>query len=107
MQQCQVRVFSTIFVPCFDPNEWCLKNGLRSGGFNPGPLGHESSAVTTKPRLLACITELFLITGFVSNKFLSTLLVIPCENVPGPTVPPKVPTLFDVLWKVVEKTEGK
>jgi hypothetical protein len=24
--------FSTIFVPSFDPNEWCLKNGLHSGG---------------------------------------------------------------------------
>ena len=37
----------------FDPNEWCLKNGLHSGGLNPGPLGHESSALTTRPRLLA------------------------------------------------------
>jgi hypothetical protein len=44
--------FSTIFVPSFEPNEWCLKNGLHSGGLNPGPLGHESSALTTKPRLL-------------------------------------------------------
>ena len=40
--------FSTIFVPSFDPNEWCLKNGLHSGGLNPGPLSHESSALTTK-----------------------------------------------------------
>jgi hypothetical protein len=47
--------FSTIFVPSFDPNEWCLKNGLHSGGLNPGPLGHESSALTTRPRLLASI----------------------------------------------------
>ena len=31
-------------VPSFDPNEWCLKNGLHSWGLNPGPLGHESSA---------------------------------------------------------------
>jgi len=45
--------FSTIFVPSFDPNEWYLKNGLHSGGFNPGPLSHESSALTTGPRLLA------------------------------------------------------
>jgi hypothetical protein len=45
--------FSTIFVPSFDPNEWCLENGLHSGGLNPGPLGHESSALTTRPRLLA------------------------------------------------------
>ncbi len=31
--------------PWFDPNEWCMKNGLLSGGLNPGPLGHESSAL--------------------------------------------------------------
>jgi hypothetical protein len=36
--------FSTIFVPSFDPNEWCLKNGLHSGGLNLRPLGYESSA---------------------------------------------------------------
>ncbi len=45
--------FSTIFVPSFDPNEWCLKNGLHSGCLNPGPLSLESSALTTRPRLLA------------------------------------------------------
>jgi hypothetical protein len=45
--------FSTIFVSSFDPNEWCLKNGLHSGGLNPGPFGHESSALTTRPLLLA------------------------------------------------------
>ncbi len=44
--------FSTICVPSFDPNEWCLNNGLHGGGLNPGPLGHESSALTTRPRLL-------------------------------------------------------
>ncbi len=44
--------FSTIFVPSCDPNEWCLKNGLHSGGLNSGPLGHESSALTTRPQLL-------------------------------------------------------
>ncbi len=37
----------------FDPNEWCLKNGLLSGGLNSQPLSHESSALTTRPRLLA------------------------------------------------------
>jgi hypothetical protein len=52
--------FSTIFVPSFDPIEWCLKNGLHSGGLNPGPLGHESSALTTRQRLLAWV--LILIT---------------------------------------------
>jgi hypothetical protein len=52
MKQCQVRVFHN-FVPSFGPNEWCLKNSLHSGVLNPGPLGHESSALTTRPRLLA------------------------------------------------------
>jgi hypothetical protein len=47
MQQCQFQV------PSFDPNEWCLKNGLHSGGLIPGPLSHESSALNTRPRLLA------------------------------------------------------
>jgi hypothetical protein len=45
--------FSTIFVPSFDPNEWCLQNVLRNEFLNPGPLGHESSALTTRPWLLA------------------------------------------------------
>ncbi len=44
--------FSTISVPSFDQNEWCLKNGLHSGDLNPGPLSHESSALTTRPWLL-------------------------------------------------------
>ncbi len=34
-------------------HEWCLKNDLHSGVLNPGPLGHESSALTTRPWLLA------------------------------------------------------
>ncbi len=42
MQQCQVRVF----VPSFDPNECCLKNGLQSEGLNPGPLGHDQTTAT-------------------------------------------------------------
>ena len=29
------------------------KNGSIVGVLNPGPLGHESSALTTRPRLLA------------------------------------------------------
>jgi hypothetical protein len=45
--------FSTIVVPSFDPNEWCLKNGLHCVDLNPGPLGLECSALTTRPRLLA------------------------------------------------------
>jgi hypothetical protein len=44
--------FSTNFVPSFDPIEWCLKNGLHSGGSNSQPFSHESSALTTRPRLL-------------------------------------------------------
>jgi hypothetical protein len=46
--------FSTIFVPSFDPNEWCLKNGLHSGGLNPRPCP-EYSAITTRPRLLTIL----------------------------------------------------
>jgi hypothetical protein len=41
MQQCQVN-FHLIFAPGFDPNEWCLKNGLLSGGLNPGPFTYLS-----------------------------------------------------------------
>jgi hypothetical protein len=51
--------FLTIFVLSFDGNEWCLKNGLHSGGLSPEPLGHESSALTTRPRLLAYIIKCF------------------------------------------------
>jgi hypothetical protein len=64
MQQCQDRVFPQFVVPSFDPNEWCLKNGLHSGGLNPGPLGHESSALTTRPRLLPKVLK---ITSFFLN----------------------------------------
>ncbi len=59
--------FSTIFVPSFDPNEWCLKNGLHSGDLIPGPLGHESSALTTRPRLLAS-NRFFNVTVLFKNK---------------------------------------
>ena len=31
----------------FDPNEWCLKNDLFSGGLNTWPLSHKSFALTT------------------------------------------------------------
>ena len=37
--------FSTNFVLSIDPNEWCLKNGLHSGGLSTGLLGHESSTL--------------------------------------------------------------
>jgi hypothetical protein len=49
----------------FDPNEWCLKNGLHSGGLNPGPLGHESSALTTRPRLLTFEINNLLFIGLI------------------------------------------
>ena len=41
------------FYPCLDPKEWCMKNGFLSGGLNPRPFNHESSCLTTRPRLLA------------------------------------------------------
>ena len=46
-------------VQAFDPNEWCPKNSLLSGGLNPGPLSPESCALTTRPRLLAKNGQLF------------------------------------------------
>jgi hypothetical protein len=52
MQQCQVRV-------------WCL----HSGGLNPGPLGHESSALTTRPRLLAYyFRNTYYLTDFMAKQ---------------------------------------
>ena len=62
--------FSTIFVPSFDPNEWYLKNGLHSGGLNPGPLGHESSALTTRPRLLALLFIFYIISRAIQIEFI-------------------------------------
>ncbi len=35
-----------------NPIEWCLNSNLHSGGLNPGVIGQESSALTTRPRLL-------------------------------------------------------
>ena len=51
-QNCQVRVFHN-FVPSLNQNERCLKNSLHRRSLNPGPLGHESSVLTTSTRLLA------------------------------------------------------
>jgi hypothetical protein len=68
MQQCQVRVFPQFLFQALIPNEWCLKNGLHGGGLNPGPLGHESSALTTRPRLLTFSRN------FDESIFLSRLL---------------------------------
>jgi hypothetical protein len=60
------RLISTqLLLQAFDPNEWCLKNGLLSGGLNPRPLSHESSALTTRPRL---IRDLKIKTHFDSIK---------------------------------------
>ena len=56
----------------FDPNEWCLKNGLLSGGLNPRPLSHESFALTTRPRLLTSYS-----TNFLSQSYLTTFLKLP------------------------------
>ena len=50
---------STIFASSFDSIEWCLKNGLHSEGLNPGSLSHESSALTTRPTILAILTAVF------------------------------------------------
>jgi hypothetical protein len=63
MQQCQVNFHSIFAQGFFDPNEWCLKNGLLSGGLNPRPLSHESSALITRPRLLALEKKFWFFVG--------------------------------------------
>jgi len=55
MQQCQVGLFVPSSEINIDLNEWCVNNGLLKRGLNPGPHGLESSALTTRPRLLALI----------------------------------------------------
>ena len=62
--------FSTIFVPSFDPNEWCLKNGLHNGGLNSQPFSYQSSALTTRPRLLRIFYIYFSFHYEVFFKFL-------------------------------------
>ncbi len=57
----------------FNPNEWCLKNGLHSWGLNSGPLRHESSALTTRPQLLAY--TLLLIRLLIFMKYFCLLLL--------------------------------
>jgi hypothetical protein len=53
----------------FDPNEWCLKNGLLSGGLNPRPLSHEFSALTTRPWLLPSISDFLLFYNLLKTSF--------------------------------------
>ena len=56
MLKCQVGwVFLvSFFVSCFEQNKWFMNNDLLSGwGLNKGYIGHESSALTTKPEVLA------------------------------------------------------
>ena len=60
----RLEVFHKFLFQAFDPNEWCLKNGLHSGGLNPRPLGHESSASTTRPRLLVSTQPILTISSF-------------------------------------------
>jgi hypothetical protein len=52
MQQCQVN-FHSILAPKLWSKWMVHENGIHSGGLNPWPLSHESSALTTRPRLLA------------------------------------------------------
>jgi hypothetical protein len=41
-------------------SKWMVhENGLHSDGFNPRPLSHESSALTTRPWLLATISDFY------------------------------------------------
>ncbi len=47
--------FSTIFCSKLWWSKWMVPEKWSSGGLNPGHLGHESSALTTRPQLLALI----------------------------------------------------
>ncbi len=55
-----------------------MKNSLLSGGLNPGPLGLESSALTTRPRQLASVFELFTVEGksITQTKVVHQILVL-------------------------------
>jgi hypothetical protein len=77
--------FSTIFVPSFDPIEWCLKNGLHRRGSNSQPFSHKSSALTTRPRLLAQIDQVY-IFNFLRNFHYT---VKPVYNAQRPPLGPK------------------
>ncbi len=57
-------IYTGFLFQVFDPNKWCLKNGLLTGGLNPRPLSHESSAVTTRPRLLAMVMFKYILIHF-------------------------------------------
>jgi hypothetical protein len=73
------RLISTRFLlPCFDPNEWYMNNGHPSGGLNPRPLSHESSALTTRPRLLDNVFDVY----FLAVCFMSLLLTFVCLFIP-------------------------
>ncbi len=61
MQKCQANLYSNFLLPYFNPNEWCRENGLHNCGLNPRPLSHESSALTTRPRLLVLFQELLIV----------------------------------------------
>ncbi len=56
--------FSTIFISSFDPNEWCLKNGRHSGGLNPGPLNHYTTARVVFERKRTESTYLYFDCGY-------------------------------------------
>ncbi len=50
----QVKTFDYLFLlHAFDPNEWCMKNNFLREGLSSLPPSHESSALTTRERLLA------------------------------------------------------
>ena len=71
------RLISTQFLlQTLDPNERCLKNGLLSGGLNPRSFSHKSSALTTRPRLLAVIDTMFILMFFLRQTLKSELITI-------------------------------
>ncbi len=60
------RLISTQFLlQAIYPNKWCLKKGLLSKGLNPKPLSNDSSALTTRPQLLAHLNIIIIIFNII------------------------------------------
>ena len=75
MQQCQVgwNIPYIFLLQAIDSNHWCMKNGLLSGGLNPRPFSHESSALTTRAQLWLVLLEVYMDCVLQTCEFGSTL----------------------------------
>ncbi len=78
--------FSTVFVPRFDPNECCLKNGLHSRGIESRTSWSWVFCLTTRPRVSPARNVVFFILGLknpaILSKILSNLWAMPTIGTP-------------------------